>query len=300
MNYKKGDIVRAAVRGLLFLAVIAAAMWQFKIHSQPTRVRFLVAEQALAKNNTDAARQDFEKVLRTRPSDATVYTSIMAVCKMYNRYDLLTEYGERELKSVTGLTNPEKAALLDDLVGAYVIMEAVPNQNRAIEHARRALQLDPQNLSRQNTYGYLLADNATGKGPRLDEAIKVLYGALQGMKGAPKSIEEATIMPILMPMTEDSYGWALVKQGNYPDAITILTGAIAEYPSNVEKSDVKTIYYHLAEAYRRSGKIAEARNAYRNSLFLDATYQDAIQGLALLPPEKMPTMTVRPSTVRKN
>ena len=280
------------MRALLFFAVIAAALWQFKTHTQPTQVRFIAAEQALTKGNTEAAKEDFERVLRTRPSDWTVYASIMVTCKQYNRYDLFTEYGERGLERARGLTTQERAIALDELVAAYVIMESVPNQKHAIECARKALQLDTQNLSRQNTYGYLLADNATGKGPQLEEAIKVLHAALQGMKGAPKSIEEASVMPVLMPMTEDSYAWALVKNGQYADAITILTGAIAEYPSNVPNSDVKTIYYHLGEAYRLSGQIEKARNAYQNSLFMDPKYQESLHAIEKLPapaPPAVPT-----------
>ena len=288
MRLKVINLIRAVLPALLFLAVIYAALWQYKKQTQPTPVRYLVAEQALRKGDTAGARQDFEKVLHVRPTDLTAYVGAIDTCIAANRLDLAAEYIGLALQKVTSLNRFERARFYALLAQQYATIESVPNQKRAKEAAKKALDLVPEDSSFQNTYGYILADNATGKGPDTDAALKILRAALSSMKGAPNTMADAAARPLLTPLTEDSYGWALVKNGDYAEAITVLTQAIVDYPQNSGAAEVKATYYHLGEAHRLAGQFQEARNAYQNSLYLDAHYPDALAGIAKLPEDAKP------------
>jgi len=266
----------------MFLVIAAVALWQSRTHTSPLPIRFIRAQDQLQHGKEADARKEFDTALAVRPDDPVAFMNVLETCVLAKSYKLAIEYGERAVKICDHQPAEDQANLWRTLAEVYTFVEQTPHQERAIHAAERAHQLAPDDNIVANTYGYLLADNAAGPGPQIDTAITVLKKALVGLKTAPKNVIEVTEGPRLIAMTEDSYGWALYKNGQYADAITTLCSVIADYPQKTEPDVLKVTYYHMGMAFAAAGETAQARNAFSNAIFCDPQYAEAISGRAAL------------------
>jgi tetratricopeptide (TPR) repeat protein len=139
-----------------------------------------------------------------------------------------------------------------------LLEEQAGNQEAAVEHYRKVLEIFPNNVVALNNLAYLLA--AHGKQP--DEALKL---AQQAKEIAPDQ-----------PMVEDTLGWALYQKGIYPSAVVHLEEAVS-------KSDRNPVTrYHLAMAYLKAGDRNRGLQALETALRMDPKTAEAKMALETL------------------
>ena len=273
--------------GLGFVSWISlAAILQAGVGPSP-------AEQYMSKKEVGKAEAEFEKIVRNAPNNPESYLFVMFVCEKEGRLDLASKYLERALHACKDAPKPERALLYEQQTKILSVTEPKP-QPQTLAAAQRAAALDPNSPNLLNTYGYLLADSLPQGDPRLNEAVTALSRALVLLKPDenplnrflnPKSELEKEL---LAPQAEDSYGWALYKQGKFDLAYNALSEAISDSPKLIqsnkvaEASTMKVLYYHLGAAALKSGKKEEARRALNTSLGYDKNYLEAREAMAEL------------------
>jgi tetratricopeptide (TPR) repeat protein len=123
-----------------------------------------------------------------------------------------------------------------------VAQERAGDRAGAIRTMQSILEAAPDDAEAMNFVGYSWAE----KGERLDEAEKLVRRALD------LEPENGSYL--------DSLGWILFQRGDLPGAISSLERAEAL------TGPEPTILEHLGDAYRRSGRDADATRAWRRAL----------------------------------
>jgi len=118
-----------------------------------------------------------------------------------------------------------------------------------------------------------LAYNEAVAGADLPEALQLAKAAV---KDAGNNATDSDGQEIVAEFT-DTLGWAEYKSGDYKDAVCDLEQAMAGLPQMADT------HFHLAEAYRASGRYREARIEYNRAVMLDSTNKQAAAQLKLLP-----------------
>jgi Flp pilus assembly protein TadD len=116
------------------------------------------------------------------------------------------------------------------------------NKEKAIEHMKKAIELNQQNAAALNYLGYTWAE----MGVRLDEAESLILRALK--------IEPSDGFYI------DSLGWVYYQKGDYQRAAEQLERAVEL------ANDDPTIIEHLGDVYEKVGKPDKALERYRQVL----------------------------------
>jgi tetratricopeptide (TPR) repeat protein len=282
MSARQRDIGLYLLQAVLYISIVIFALYEFKRHTSPQPIYFTNAENALKSGKESAARKEFDEALRQRPRDPEVYMSVIQSCITQHKSLLEIEYAERAIAECKSQRPQVLSAFYVVIADAASKTDQPPHQQQAIDAGKHAFDLTPDNPVVQNQYGYLLADNALGRGPDVDKALTILRKALDGSRNSGKVIGELQSEPMFVAETEDSYGWALYKNEQYADAITTLTQALADYPENAFGDDRKVSYYHLGMAYAKLGRKDQAANAFNSALAYDAKYSDALKALARL------------------
>ena len=279
------DQKRISVSALLvpllgIVVVMGVTAWQ-KSATQPVEVPELkAAETALKANNVEKARQQFEKVLGKNSDSPLMYSAIMSECRGVGRWDLAREYGERAIQACRYASNTERAELYEALASCYAEGgEPVP-QSHALEYARRAVELAPEDANALNNLGYRMTENVRTE-QEANIALGMVNRALNLLRG------QVGASPDLLAQTEDSYGWALYTRGkfhaeDYSHAADALRQAIADVPSGTDIAAQKVMYYHLGAACRAAGQVEEARHALQVALLYDPKYAAARAEMNLL------------------
>ncbi len=303
---KRRAIILHLLQATFYLGIVLFALYQFKRHTLPQPIYFTTAENDLKAGNETAARKEFDDALRKRPTDPEAYVSVLQSCSSQHKSALEIEYAQRAIDALKQQPAGVRAIFYNVESQVYIEMDRPPHQQRAIEAAKQALDLLPDSEIMQNQYGYLLADNALTRGPDVDKALIVLKKALDEIKTGKGSDSADQLGPIFVAETEDSYGWALYKNEDYPDALTVLTQALGDYPEalddypkNAPGDVLKASYYHLGMIYSKLGRKDQAANAFNSAIAYDAKYEDALTAMAALSPAKQigvrPTSPVPPS-----
>jgi tetratricopeptide (TPR) repeat protein len=130
------------------------------------------------------------------------------------------------------------------------------NYAKAIEHLRKVVEAEPQNVIALNNLAYLLADHTT----RVDEALKY---ALKAKELAPNDI-----------MVDGTLGWAYFQKGMYEVALRYLKDAVNREEKNVVNGTAIR-RYHLAMAYAKTSDEQNASKALNAALKLDPNLPEA-------------------------
>jgi tetratricopeptide (TPR) repeat protein len=123
-----------------------------------------------------------------------------------------------------------------------VAQEKAGDRAGAIRSMQSILEVAPDNAEAMNFIGYSWAE----KGERLDEAEKLVRRSLEMDPDSGSYL--------------DSLGWILYQRGDLPGAIAALERAEAL------AGPEPTILEHLGDAYRRSGRDADAARAWRRAV----------------------------------
>lgn len=248
---------------------------------------------ALSRGQIAEAQQFFESALKQRPADPAVYLTILIACQRYRQWNLLVLYGERAITDCRYARDAVRAELYRRLTFGY-LEQASPYsaQNnylqQALLYAKRAWELDRQNPDMINHYAYLLADHGNTPEAHL-LAEELLATALRLVRLDSHNPDNR----LLLPLIEDSYGWALCRLGRSAEAITYLQDALNHLSASSETEDaeaLKEIYYHLGVAYHQSGRPEEARRMLDIALYYDSNYRRALEAreALVLPPASVP------------
>ncbi len=242
--------------------------------------------KALKVNDLFKVHQVYDDLLAKNADSPETFLKICGWSQQAQRWDLTQEYAERGAQICKYAPAEHRAMLYISL--AIALSETITDspQSKAIEAAERAVQLAPNLAVTQNTLGYILADNNVD----MPRAEKLISQALAATKNEPDS----EMRQMELAGVEDSYGWVFYKTGRYDQAIDILNQAIGRLPEEAERSpenrsELKTMYYHLGAAYRKAGRLPNARHSLEISLFYDPQYQLAKQELTALDQELKPS-----------
>jgi tetratricopeptide (TPR) repeat protein len=145
------------------------------------------------------------------------------------------------------LDNAEKLVATDaEKVSLYFMRGAMYERTKQYDQAERefnrVLEIDPENASVLNYFGYMLAD----RGLRLEEAHKMISRALD------QDPESGAFL--------DSLGWVYYRMGRLEEAETYLRKAVQR-----ESRDA-TVRDHLGDVLARQGKLREAITEWEASL----------------------------------
>lgn len=122
--------------------------------------------------------------------------------------------------------------------------ERAGDPDGAVSLMQALLRADPDNAAALNFLGYIWAD----RGERLEEACSLVGRALELHPDEPSFL--------------DSLGWCEFRRGNIPRAIALLEKANELAPREA------VLYHHLAAAYAKAGRLAEANRHWRLALEL--------------------------------
>src|SRR5205823_4920874 len=143
------------------------------ISNVPPQVQ--AGEAALKAGNSVKAVQQFDAAIRATPADPEVYDRICQICKEQKNRDLAVHYGKQAVEGCKAAPRPVLAGLYWRLSMYYTEIETAPHQEKAVDAAQRALELNPDEPMIMNNYGYILAENDR----KLDEAVPLLRRALE-------------------------------------------------------------------------------------------------------------------------
>lgn len=211
------------------------------LRPKSARLQLLLGRYLLAQGKADEARAAF---LSAKAADPQFVAADLALVGM-DRDAGRTDAARQTLSSLLASkdNNRERQLVAHLLLGD--IEDLAGNRAAELEHWRKAVEADRQNIVALNNLAYLLLDYAN----KPDEAL--VY-AQQAHELAPDN-----------PDIEDTVGWALYRKGIYPMAVKHLEHAVSrDGKSAAAGSTVRK--YHLAMAYFKLG------NRDRGAQVLDA------------------------------
>ena len=143
-------------------------------------------------------------------------------------------------------------------VMAGQLEEVDENWDKAIEHYRAAVEVNPEHVVTLNNLAYLLSD----KKQDLDNALRY---AQQAKEYAPDQ-----------PIIDDTLGWVFYLRGVYNTAVAHLRSAAEGLPKN------PVVQYHLAMAHAKSGDPDAGQRVYEEALKIDSSVPEAEEARKVL------------------
>jgi tetratricopeptide (TPR) repeat protein len=206
---------KQTAQGLQFLRDYAAQ------HPKSARIQLYLGRVLMSLPDQAGARRALAASLEATPGLTAAEFSLARLDSAEGKLD-------DARKRLTALSTSHRAEIPARTLLAG-IEERSGNRAAAIDHLRKVLDLDPNNLVALNDLAYLLSDNAK----QTDEALKY---AQHAKELAPDSLDVA-----------DTLGWVLYRKGLYQESLRYLETAAGKQATSVRK-------YHLAMAYFKLGR----------------------------------------------
>jgi Tfp pilus assembly protein PilF len=202
------------------------------------RVQQFLGEWLLASNSPVPARAAF---MAAKAADSSFAPAEFALARL----DLSEGKLESVRRVLTGMLNTANAVPARLLLGAADIKAG--NRAAAIDHYRKVLDADAQNIVALNNLAYLLADFAN----QPDEALTYAQRALEL---APENAD-----------TGGTLGWIFYRKGLYTNALKHLENAVArDAQSTTENALIRK--YHLAMTYWKIGDQNRGTETFQSAL----------------------------------
>ncbi|MCX7642484.1 MAG: tetratricopeptide repeat protein [Armatimonadetes bacterium] len=241
----------------------ASQMWWREVKQQlePSRIqqrlratRYLQdAQQAIANQDWGKAEQLLRQATKVDPHNREAWQLLTTVLVRQNRWDeakeLVSGIPDRKVKAEALLVLADIAYLRRDWKEAEAIYKQV-------------LELDPNNATALNNYGYMLAE----LGEKLDEAEAMIRKAL---KIRPNE-----------PAFWDSLGWVYYQRGKYKEALRWVEKAVKAAPNDAE------LRYHLGMIFWKLGEREKALRELREAVKIDPGHPQANEALEQLEQEE--------------
>lgn len=243
------------VRGWAFVLLIVlltgcVSLEQMRAQRVPTNVR--AGLQFLTAGEEAKAVEQFEAYLQANATDPQAYGFVVQACWAAQKLDMAARYAERGLKAAPNAPAAQRIALYTLLAQVYYQQGDVP---KTVQAYKAAYDLAPDDPMRMNDLGYMYAEMPEGR-RNLEEALRLTTGAVT--KARERNMDEGTIGVLL-----DSLGWVYYRLERYDEAIATLARAAEMKP------DEAAIPLHLALAYHKKGRDAEALVALQRALRID-------------------------------
>ena len=273
-------LIAACATSLVTLLLWTGLAYLRDPHYSP---EFVAGLRDLEAKRGPEAQNMFDHALRSRPADTDLYLTICEQAQQTRQYPVLTEYARRGLQNCPNAPLGIRLTFMASLVTGLTESRPAEWRDEALKVSKQAYDLAPDEPQIQNLYAYNLADLRDDPAS-LKEAETILAKALQILS---KQSDSDTVRD-LRALTQDSYGWARCRQGDYPGAIDAINQALSgltqlEFRDKAAQDDaLKTVYYHLGVAQRGAGDLDAARAALQRALSYDANYADAKAELAAI------------------
>jgi tetratricopeptide (TPR) repeat protein len=217
------------------------------------------------KSDTDTATKLLDGLLRGNDSDQEIYLNIAQVQERGKKYAEAEESAQKAEQMAHGNDDKETVWFM---LGA--IYERQKKFDQAEQQFRKVLDVNPNNASVLNYYGYMLAD----RGVRLDEATSMIQRAVT---------QEPSNGAYL-----DSLGWAYYKQNKLTEAEENLRKAADRQGHD------PTILGHLGDVYAKLGQQERAASYWERAL---TEWQKAVP--ADYEPEKVNELDAQLRTLKR-
>lgn len=206
--------------------------------------------------NMEVAQTGFQQAVKLIPAFVDAWIEL---AELYVALKALPKAENTLLKGLEA--NLEQPALLFKLAS---IQSSLGKVNQANEIYRRILKSFPNDVPTLNN----LASNLSVDMATLDEAkeyAKYAYGLDKNG-----------------PITQDTYGWILIKSGETSQGITLLESVVKNLRDHVGILHEGNAYYHLGVGYIKTGKIKEGENYLNLALKSGVDSSTKVQIEALL------------------
>lgn len=258
-------VIGFCLSALFFILVWSALSNFWHERSSPELQRGLAA---LAQNQEREAQHFFDSVLRGRPEKPEIYLRIIQESQRHRQWNVMVHYAEQGIQNCKYAEEPIRAALYASLSIGYL---GQGRKEDALLQAKRAWELNREDPTFLNHYGYMLAD--LGSEQDLDKAEALIKLSLKKLRALPDTPEARWELATV----EDSYGWVCYKRGKYQEAVAILSQALDKVPENIDSGDsLKEMYYHLGAAYCKIYHLEDALSMLEVALRYDPNYEAAI------------------------
>jgi len=201
-------------------------------------VHVLRGRIGMEQKNYSQAEKDFRKAVELNRANYQAYLRLGDL--QLKRSNL-----KQAIKEVDQLLDQDDRFGPAHLVKAYYLTAAddIPG---AIDHYKRALQLDPENAIAANNLAWLYGENDQNLGEAL--GLARLARRQNGNE----------------PAFAGTLGWIHYKMGNYPLAVDQLLFSV-----NHAREPNAQNYYHLGMAYLQSGRDLLAKQSLRRAIEID-------------------------------
>lgn len=143
-------------------------------------------------------------------------------------------------------------------MGLGIIYEAMQNKEKAKDHYRKALDINPKLIAAANNLAYLYAE----EDDKIDEALNLAQSAKET---APHD-----------PYVSDTLGWIYYKKNISSKAIPYLKEAKEKVPEN------PVFRYHLGMAYYKNGNLRDSERELTKAVALNPNLPEKNAVMALL------------------
>lgn len=249
---------------LVYTGNEASRKWWQEVKQQlePSRIqqrlratRYLQdAQRAIDRENWKEAELLLRQAVKVDPHNREAWQSLILVLVRQNKW---SEVEKLVLKIQDKRTKAETLLVLADI--AYMQR----NWKEAERKYQQVLELDPDNATALNNYGYMLAE----LGERLDEAEAMIRKAL---KIRPNE-----------PAFWDSLGWVYFQRGNYKKALQWVEKAVKAQPNDAE------LRYHLGLIYWKLGEREKALRELREAVKINPRHSQANEAIKQLEREEV-------------
>lgn len=211
-------------------------------HPDSGAVRFLFGQARLASGDVSGAESEFMEVVRLVPDQPHGY---LALASLYTSHAERLQDARKQLEAMRSNSTGKVQALL--MLGLLDISEG--DFTGAGDSYEEVLKSQPQNLIALTKLAFLEATHLGNP----DRAVDL---ALVARQLAPQD-----------PMVADTYGWALLQQGDCSAALQVLQEAVFSQPAN------PVILHHLGAACYIWGMEEVARKHLQAAMLLAKTYK---------------------------
>ena len=278
-NYTLVAVV--AIISVLFIAILAFSSPQQKQQSTPQSLE--QAQQLLEKQQYAAAKDLYQKLLKTQPKNTQLHQKLATVCELMREHNVALDYLDQAIQI------SEYDAQL--YYARSKILRTINELQRAIQDAQKAINLSPENADNYLLLANLYQDTQQHQKAKktYDIAIDLDNNCVEAFKGKGLSImAEGTYTYAIgcfseairiSPQDPDLYnlrGEAHSKCSFYDQALHDFNTAIKYAPQN------KLYYNNRGICYGHMRKDSKALHDFSQAIEIDNNYADAYNNRGLI------------------
>lgn len=247
----------------------------------PAHMHLGLAYKALG--NMDEARQALLRAIELSPDNAEFTFNLAGILSQLGEHEKAIAYFQALLADPA---RQDKAPLHNNFSLVYSNSRA---WDEAIHHARKALEIEPENATYVTTLANAVLFKARVMGSDTAEAEQLYRRAVELRPDSPqwmfnlatfyldrrrKEEAETTFRKAIAlgPQEDGAYinlAVLMYNQGNYAEAETLLNTALTLFPNS---KNAPSVYLNLGNIYKDSGRHDQALNAYKQALALQPNW----------------------------